>query len=117
MHGTTGIATSHVSSPRYAFSGGYVTSVVLSSGVTLTVKLLIDQLAFRMNAMRQCSLRQKWANPTYPHTNKQIRLRDLAEADTSPSLSARRRKDSDKLNNYIRSTLALKTIFTHTIQL
>ena len=86
-----------------------MTSVVLSSGVALTVKLLIDQLAFRMSAMRQCSLRQKWANPTYPHTNKQIRLRDLAEADTSPSLSARRRKDSDKLNNYIRSTLALKT--------
>ena len=60
-----------------------MTSFVLSSGVTLTVKHLIDQLTFRMSAMRQASLRQKWVNPSFPHTNKQLCLRDLAEADAA----------------------------------
>lgn len=43
-------------SPRYAFSGIYVTSVVLSAGLTLTVKHLLDQLTFRMSAMREACI-------------------------------------------------------------
>ena len=111
------ISTSHVSSPRYAFSGGYVTSVVLSSGVTFTVKLLIDQLAFIrcLRCVKGACDRSGSTPPTHILTSSSDCV--TWQRTRLPSLSARRRKNSDELNNYIRSTLALKTIFTHTLQL
>lgn len=71
-------------SPRYTFSGNYVTNVVLSAGLTLTVKHLLDQLTFRMSAMHEASLRQKWCNPECPLCSEGLCLLELAEPSVEP---------------------------------
>ena len=78
------IHVSHVSSPRYAFSGGYICSCMLSAGLTLTVKSLTDHLAFRMSATRFASLRQKWIHPEFQQGNKRLTLREMAEPNVDP---------------------------------
>ena len=70
------IHVSHVSSPRYAFSGGYICSCMLSAGLTLTVKSLTDHLAFRMSATR--------FHPEFQQGNKRLTLREMAEPNVDP---------------------------------